>query len=429
MKYRHLVTVVILILLLASCKGVPPPSPPTVSPSPSDGSREIDWLKANAIPFETTDPSKPLQDLDFLKSMVGNARVVALGGATLGTHEFIEMKHRILEYLVENMGFNTLVTGLGYPEADKLDAYIHTDEGDAAILTKSLPEGSTQEVLALIEWMRSYNADPAHPRKISFKGFGMLSDALARENVTEFIQKVDPQQSASIKDDYSCYAQLSDFCMKKLQDVVDLLNLHRTEYIALSSSADFEEALHSAQTVIINISCSSNSHNFDLCAEAILDNFRSIMDQAGPEGKVVLWDHNPGIRMYSDGSYRPLGDYLHKQYGDQMVVIGFLFYHGSFHAIGNGSQGVIKTFRAAEAPGDSYEFLFQAAGLPQFFLDMRSAQPDSPDQDWLFSPHLTYQVGGMYDPYNPSYFTGPLAKMFDVVVFFKDTTPSQLLQR
>jgi erythromycin esterase len=118
MKYRHLVTVVILILLLASCKGVPPPSPPTVSPSPSDGSREIDWLKANAIPFETTDPTQPLQDLDFLKSMVGNARIVALGEATYGTHEFLQMKHRILEYLVENMGFNTFAIQAGYPEAE-----------------------------------------------------------------------------------------------------------------------------------------------------------------------------------------------------------------------------------------------------------------------------------------------------------------------
>jgi erythromycin esterase-like protein len=122
-----------------------------------------------------------------------------------------------------------------------------------------------------------------------------------------------------------------------------------------------------------------------------------------------------------------MGDYLNQRYGDQLVVFGFLFYHGSFHAMGVGSQSVVETFHAAEPPGDSYEFRFQAAGVPRFFLDMRQARSDSSDQAWLFTPHPFYEVGGLYDPNNPSFFPAPLARIFDVVIYFKDTTPSLLL--
>jgi erythromycin esterase-like protein len=135
------------------------------------------------------------------------------------------------------------------------------------------------------------------------------------------------------------------------------------------------------------------------------------------------------IRMVPDGSFPTLGNYLRQQYGEDLVVFGFLFYRGSFHAMGIGSQSVTKTFHAAEPPGDSYEFFFQATGLSRFFLDMRPAQPDSQDQAWLFSPHPSYTVGVFYDPYNPHYFTSPLARMYDVVIYFKDTSPSILLDQ
>ena len=41
-----------------------------------------------------------------LKAIIGPARVVALGEATHGTREFFQLKHRMLEFLVTEMGFN-----------------------------------------------------------------------------------------------------------------------------------------------------------------------------------------------------------------------------------------------------------------------------------------------------------------------------------
>src|SRR2546430_9872131 len=47
-------------------------------------------------------------DLRQMESTIGNARIVAMGEATHGTREFFQLKHRMLEFLVEKKGFTVL---------------------------------------------------------------------------------------------------------------------------------------------------------------------------------------------------------------------------------------------------------------------------------------------------------------------------------
>lgn len=64
-----------------------------------------------------------------LKQIIGNARVVALGEATHGTREFFQMKHRILEFLVREMGFTTFGIEATCAESNRVNDYVHTGVG------------------------------------------------------------------------------------------------------------------------------------------------------------------------------------------------------------------------------------------------------------------------------------------------------------
>ena len=66
--------------------------------------------------------------------MIGDARVVALGEATHGTREFFLMKHRVLEFLVKELDFNLFAIEATWPEANRVNEYVHTGEGDPAEL-------------------------------------------------------------------------------------------------------------------------------------------------------------------------------------------------------------------------------------------------------------------------------------------------------
>src|SRR5215510_14135440 len=110
------------------------------------------WLRENAIPFDTTDPNSDFADLMPLKELIGDARIVALGEATHGTHEFFEMKDRILRFLVEEMGFNTFAIESNMPEANLVNDYVQTGKGDPVALLQGLKDSTwdTQEVLDMI---------------------------------------------------------------------------------------------------------------------------------------------------------------------------------------------------------------------------------------------------------------------------------------
>ena len=427
MGSRRLSGWILLVVTLAAYAAVltkATPSNPEISAITS-------WLSAHAIRFDTTNPTANLNDLAPLKSMIGDARIIALGEATHGTHEFFQMKHRLLEFLVEEKGFNTFAIEANWPEANLIDDYIHTGQGDPSALLKGLYfwTWDTQEVLDMIQWMRAYNENPDHPSKISFFGFDMQYDQMARTNVVHYVQQADPQAAGQLVENYACYPQLSPDCLQKFQDVYDWLDQHRAALIAQSAPVKFDLALHSARIVIQSVDLAAHPSDFFLRDQYMAENIKWILDQAGPAAKIVLWAHNAHVGIGWEGTSRSMGRYLREQYGTQIVVFGFLFDQGSFNAYGKG-KNYPQAFQVGPLPADSVEYYFHAVGLPRFFLDLRSVESGTPAGDWLLSPHPFRLIAAYYDPYKPQvgFQTAALAKVFDVVAYFQDTSPSILMK-
>jgi erythromycin esterase-like protein len=157
------------------------------------------WIAAHAIPLSSTQAGHGFADLEPLKSMIGDARIVALGEATHGTREFFEFHHRMLEFLASEMGFTTLAVEASMPEAYKLNDYVVRGEGDPAELLKGLHFWTldTVEMLDLIHWMREFNqSGKGH---LEFTGFDMQYTAAAAKNVGSFLDKYDSDYATTVK--------------------------------------------------------------------------------------------------------------------------------------------------------------------------------------------------------------------------------------
>ncbi len=102
----------------------PDPEPP---PIPAEATA---WIESNSASFDGSHLSLPHDDIEFLRDIVGDARIVSLGENTHGTRDFFEMKARILRFLVEEMDFDAFAIEATWPEANRIDRYVREGKGD-----------------------------------------------------------------------------------------------------------------------------------------------------------------------------------------------------------------------------------------------------------------------------------------------------------
>ena len=81
-------------------------------------------------PMTTLDPEAPLDDLDWLDEVIGDARVVAIGESSHYNAENFQLHHRVLRYLVERHGFSAYAKESGFTEGWLVDAWVRGGTGE-----------------------------------------------------------------------------------------------------------------------------------------------------------------------------------------------------------------------------------------------------------------------------------------------------------
>jgi erythromycin esterase-like protein len=164
---------------------------------------ELQWLQENAFPFASAAAGSGLEDLEPLRELIGDARIVALGEGTHGTREYFQMKHRLVEFLTTQMGFTIFSIEASTPEAYEVSDFVVRGEGDPQRLIGGMYfwTWNTEEVLEMVRWMRELNqSDGGH---IEFTGFDMQTPDVAMQVVQDFLSRVSPEQAAEVGQRYS----------------------------------------------------------------------------------------------------------------------------------------------------------------------------------------------------------------------------------
>jgi erythromycin esterase-like protein len=98
---------------------------------PIDESAALDAVRADARPVEGDE-----SDYDALLELIGDARLVLLGEASHGTHEFYRERARITRRLIEERGFTAVAVEGDWPDADRVSRYVKgavNSRGDHAV--------------------------------------------------------------------------------------------------------------------------------------------------------------------------------------------------------------------------------------------------------------------------------------------------------
>lgn len=154
----------------------------------------IGGIRQAALQFSSEVPTSDISELDPLIPIIGNAKVVGLGEASHGTAEHFRMKHKLVRFLVEKMGFTVFAIEGNWPESDSANAYIQSGVGNPkdALRAMYFWTWQTEEIRDMLDWMKAYNADPSHPKKIIFSSYDMQTEVVAKDKVLSYLAAVAP---------------------------------------------------------------------------------------------------------------------------------------------------------------------------------------------------------------------------------------------
>jgi erythromycin esterase len=405
----------------------------------ADESRFVDWAVESKVVLSTVDFDASSRDLAPFGRMVGEATLVALSEGTHGAAEPLEFRNRIFRYLVEEKGFTAIAIESGIVEGRSVHDYVRGQTSDfSQAMARGL--GWTFERMpqnsALVRWLRDYNMDPRHRRKVNFYGFDVAGspgntkarrgadtaltevlDYLARvdgASATHFHTRLDPL-IANLKfathrgADAPGYDRLSrterDELTGGIADLITLLERNEARYTAASTGEDYKWAYRAAigarqidawlrqlpvgwQATNDGPALSDAIRSFysvatDVRDRAQADNLEWIVDQEGPGGKILVFAHRYHLSktplhvnlFIAEGSRQvPAGTYLHRRFGERLIAIA--------HLIGHGEAGC-GSFNLVQEPAEqnSMEGLAGKLAAPLFLLDLRSGP--IPVRNWL----------------------------------------------
>ena len=395
----------------------------------------VDWMQSRAIPLRTVSAGSGFEDMRGLASLVGGARIVALGEATHGTREFIQVKHRLIEYLVTELGFSVFAIEGSLPDAMAVDDYILHGRGIAAVALAGMHfwTTDTEEVLQMIEWMRAYNSDPGHARKLRFYGMDMQYTGAAAAGVVDYIGQTAPGQRdevAAALEQFRTEAWQGGFAQlapdvrlatrKRVEALGELLDRRRAETEEWRRARRYVTVILQAMTVDAPAAAERGSAR----DRAMADNVEWIAE-SHPHERIILWAADGHISRLDSEGIQSMGNFLAARHGQDYLAVALAFgegaYQGRYMRPGGNSAPVVE-LAIHRAPEHYVEAALGRVGLPILAIGLRDAPRTGPVAEWLATPHPMREFGGTY--LAPDYHWNHmlLARHFDAILYVDRTT-------
>jgi erythromycin esterase len=405
-----------------------------------------EWLSQKAIPLRAVEAGNGFDDLAPLKPLFEDVRIVGLGEATHGTREFFQFKHRMLEFLVTEMGFTVFAIEASYPGCLPIDDYVMFGKGDPekALAGQGFWTWNTEEVRDMIGWLRRYNSQQPEDRRVHFLGVDIQRYTRAFSVIREYLSTTAPDKLADAEaamkplwfdqgqfktqDDVTSLMRPRAGAGPLLDSLGAWFDEHRQQLISRSSPTGYaivRQHVRVLQQFVFAHAFKTGDVN-PRRDKGMADNVRWIFDFLGPETRMVLWAHNGHIQFGQTGW---MGVHLRAAYGQAYYALGFDFNEGAFQVRGTAGADwkEPRESRVGPAPEGSVGWVFARAGQKvsseNFIVNLRDAPSQGPVATWLAAPHRMYFVGATVSPWPGGYLLPQvLGKTYDGLIFINRTT-------
>jgi erythromycin esterase len=414
-----------------------------------------DWLKQNSLTIKSIEAGSGFSDLQPLKKILKDVQVIGLGEATHGTQEFFKFKHRLVEFLVTQMGFTAFAMEASFSDCEPINDYILTGKGDrATVLTnQNYTAWDTEEFSSMLDWMRAYNQKVPDEKKLRFYGLDILSlQKVGREKVSLYFQKYIPEKRASLDSVINIFegqeanwlSHMNQTTLQQsfipLNDLINYLTDNKNRLISASSRKDWEQT-HKylevmQQSLYFNIdslppSFASKKLERD---EYMWQNMKYIMESERPNTKFMVWAYNGHISTADNGlkstadrekAFASIGYYLGQHLKEKYYALGLECYEGTCQAremLADGRCGDLK-IDTLHTDLKTINWQFAQMSKPYLLVDLRQAWSNPIVSKWLDTPSSFAAAYWGHRTTKENFETRAHKGYYDGVFFIQRSTP------
>jgi erythromycin esterase-like protein/predicted phosphoribosyltransferase len=403
---------------------------------------------------------------DALLEGIGDAKVVLLGEATHGTHEFYRERAFITRRLISERGFSAVAVEADWPDAYRVNRFVRgagsdEDSSDALADFGRFPTWMWRnaDVLDFVGWLRAHNEERPARARAGFYGLDLYSLRSSAQAVLAYLDKVDPESARVARTRYGCFDRFGDELQQygyaasfglsascERQVVTQLVELHRrrAEYANRDGRVAADDFFYAEQNARLVRNAEAyyrtmfrghvESWNLrDRHMAETIEQLLQFLARDRPDARLVVWAHNSHLgdaratEMGEQGELN-VGQLVREKYGNLAMLVGFTTSHGTVTAAAEW-DGPAHRRHVRPAIAGSYEHLFHDTGIPRFLLRLRTDQECAAA---LAAPRLERAIGVIYVPESERrshYFHAKLTEQFDYVLHFDQTRALEPLER
>ncbi|HEY3788816.1 MAG TPA: erythromycin esterase family protein [Urbifossiella sp.] len=332
-------------------------------------------------------PLRRSRDLDRLMERIGEARVVLLGEASHGTHEFYLWRAAITRRLIEEKGFNFVAVEGDWPDCYRVNRFVKSYPGspqtaEAALETfRRWPTWmwANREVLELVEWMEWFNRGRPEDDKIGFYGLDVYSLWDSLRAVMRFLkERNDPEGLQAARRALRCFEPYGEDAQEYARATALLPHSCREAAIGVlrelrrkvpNADGDGRDAFFVAEQnalVVKNAEAYyramvlSDESSWNVRDRHMAETLERLLAFTAPGARAVVWEHitHIGDARFTDMAQAGevnLGQLARERYGEaNVVLVGFGTYQGSVIAARQWGEPW-ETMIVPEARDDSWE--------------------------------------------------------------------------
>jgi erythromycin esterase-like protein len=404
------------------------------------------------------------RDYDALFDRIGDARLVLLGEASHGTHEFYRERAEITKRLIREKGFSAVAVEADWPDAYLVNRYVRgvgpVDDALGALrgfLRFPAWMWRNTEVLDFIGWLRVHNdsLESGTPRT-GFYGLDLYSMYTSMRAVVDYLETVDPEAARRARSRYACFDHfqqsteaygyqagfgVTESCEQEVVGQLVELQRRASDLAQRDGRIPRDEFFFAEQNARLvknaeryyRTMFQGRHSSWNLRDQHMTDTLEQLLEHLGRQHRIVVWAHNSHLgdaratEMGRRGEWN-VGQLVRERHGADCVNVGFSTHHGTVTAATDW-DGPAEFKHVRKALPESYESVLHDAGLPQYLLLLREGEEHT---EALLEDRLERAIGVIYRPQTERashYFRALLPEQFDAVIHIDETRALEPLER